>query len=397
MKVAIVCDYLNVYGGGERTLEAILEIYPEATVYTSLYDPSKFRNDSPIGRAKVVSFFDSQGLCFERPGGVEKFFQRLVLDCARTLKLPISLFPKHFTFIFPYFFERIDLSGFDVVISIGTIWAKGVKTTKDQTHVFYCLTPPRFLYKYPSETSKRNVWYYRPFTVLLDHWLRIWDFNAAQKPNEILVISDEVGRRVKKFYRRDSLVIYPPVEVFHPEGVNRRRAHPQGGAPEEKYFLIVSRLASYKGIDVAIRACNELKLSLKIVGTGREQEKLKALAGPTIEFLGFKSDEEIDNIYLGARALIFPTPDEDFGIVPLEANAHGVPVIAHKSGGPLETLVEGKTGVYFNNIQELEAILVNFDPSKFNYQDCVANARRFSQEAFKMELRQFIETNLPAS
>ena len=198
------------------------------------------------------------------------------------------------------------------------------------------------------------------------------------------MISDEVGRRVKKFYRRDSLVIYPPVEVFHPEGVNRRRAHPQGGAPEEKYFLIVSRLASYKGIDVAIRACNELKLSLKIVGTGREQEKLKALAGPTIEFLGFKSDEEIDNIYLGARALIFPTPDEDFGIVPLEANAHGVPVIAHKSGGPLETLVEGKTGVYFNNIQELEAILVNFDPSKFNYQDCVANARRFSQEAFKM-------------
>ena len=103
MKVAIVCDYLNVYGGGERTLEAILEIYPEATVYTSLYDPSKFRNDSPIGRAKVVSFFDSQGLRFERPGGVEKFFQRLVLDCARTLKLPISLFPKHFTFIFPYF------------------------------------------------------------------------------------------------------------------------------------------------------------------------------------------------------------------------------------------------------------------------------------------------------
>lgn len=366
MKIAIVCDYLNVYGGAERTLESILEIYPEADVFTSLYDSSKFRPGSPIRKAKVTSFL------------------------SYPFSLVTSHFLKHLTFVMPYFFERLDLSAYDLIISLGTIWAKGVKTDHArQKHIFYCLTPPRFLYGYPSETSKRNIWYYRPFTTVLDHWLRIWDYNSAQKPDKIIVISEEVKRRAKKFYRREVKVIYPPVVVSsrshlaEPQGETLKRGQPG-------YFLIVSRLAAYKGIDVAIGACNELKLPLKIVGTGREESKLKSLAGPTVEFLGFVSDDEVSELYKGAKALIFPTPDEDFGIVPLEANAHGVPVIAHRSGGPLETLVEDKTAVYFENLEELKQVLSGFDEGKFNPSDCIQNAQRFGKGKFQVEFKKYI-------
>ncbi|MCL5003992.1 MAG: glycosyltransferase [Patescibacteria group bacterium] len=376
MKVAIVCDYLNVYGGAERTLEAILEIYPQAEVFTSLYDPSKFREGSLIRGTRVRSSPDFRGI-IPKIGIIPIF--RFIL----------SIFPKHLTFAMPFFFERFDLSGYGLVISLGTIWSKGVRTQPGQKHIFYCLTPPRFLYGYPSETAKRNVWYYRPFTTAIDHALRIWDFNAAQKPSRIVVISQEIQRRVKKFYRRNSVVIYPPVGSIRP-----RLADSQGEALRKRgeYFLIVSRLAAYKGIDVAIKACNELKLPLKIVGTGREEGRLKAAAGPTVEFLGFRSDEEIDGLYKGAKALIFPTPDEDFGIVPVEANAHGVPVIAHKSGGPLETMVEGRTAVFFKDINELKEALKNFDESKFDPNLCIDNAQRFSKERFQEEFKKFVES-----
>lgn len=363
MKVAIVADYLNVYGGGERTLEALLEIYPEAEVFTSLYDPRKFRPESPIRKAKVNAIFTS-------------------LPALLRQALLAGYFLKQLTFIFPFFFGRFDLSGFDLIISVGTIWAKGIKLSKEKTHIFYCLTPPRFLYKYPSETSKRNAWYYRPFTTLLEHALRIWDFNAARRPTQIVSISKEIQARVKKFYRRGSTVIYPPVES--------RSKNQELRSKRGEHFLIVSRLAAYKGIDVAIKACSELGLPLKIAGTGREEPKLRSLAGPTVEFLGFRTDGEISELYRGARALVFPTPGEDFGIVPLEAGAHGVPVIAHRSGGPLETIIEGETGVFFKDLDELKNILKNFDESKFSPAACVQNAQRFSKERFQKEFSQFI-------
>lgn len=374
MKTAIVVDYLNVYGGGERTLEAILEIYPQATIFTSLYDPSKFNSESPIRKAKVNPFFSSH------------------------FSLLTSHFLKQLTLIMPFFFQRINLSGFDLVISVGTIWAKGVKTLPGQKHIFYCLTPPRFLYGYPSETSKRNVWYYRPFTTLLDHWLRIWDFNAAQKPGEIIVISEEVERRVKKFYRRDSKVIYPPVSLTSQVTNYELQV-------TDPYFLIISRLAAYKRIEVAIEACSQLKLPLKIVGTGREESKLKKMAArldsveprrrPTIEFLGFRSDEEINQLYGRARALIFPTPDEDFGLVPVEANAHGVPVISHRSGGVLETMVEGQTAIFYNEntSDSLVQALQHYIVMKWSPEVCVENAKRFGKARFQKEFKELVEAS----
>lgn len=379
MRIAIVTDYLNVYGGGERTLEAILEIYPEADVFTSFYDFSKFRSESPIRKAKVHAIFSSYFLLLN------------------------SYFWKHLTFVMPFFFQRIDLTGYDLIISVGTIWAKGVKTKPGQRHIFYCLTPPRFLYGYPSETSKRNVWYYRPFTTLLDHWLRIWDFNAAQKPDEIVSISQEVQRRVKKFYRRDSAVIYPPVEkassVKHQaysDGEDSKKLDTRRyslNAPT--YFLIVSRLAAYKGIDVAIKACNRLNLPLKIVGTGKEERRLRKMSGPTIEFLGFRPDREIQELYRNCLALIFPTPDEDFGLVPLEANAHGVPVISHRSGGVLETMLEGKTAIFYNENtpDSLVQALHHYIVLKWSPEDCIKNAQRFGKERFQKEFKELIDAS----
>lgn len=392
MKVAIVVDYLNSYGGGERLLESILEVYPRAEVFTSICNLSRFPKESPIHRAEVRSVFDS-GLkgTIPVPGMI---FRQLV-----------SFFPKHFTFLMPFFFEQLNLASFDLVVSVGTTWAKGVRTDPSrQTHIFYCLTPPRFLYGYPSESSRRSVWYYRPLTTVIDHWLRIWDFEAAQRPEVIFSISQEVRRRVKKFYRRDSVLIYPPIRVRSSDltageagfGVRRQRdvSSPNYELITNNYFLIVSRLAAYKGIEVAVEACNRLKLPLEIVGTGREESRLKSLAGPTVELLGFKSDEELAELYRNCQAVIFPTVDEDFGLVPLEANSFGKPVIAHRSGGVLETQIEGQTAFLYDedSVGSLSTALTSFDPSKFKAENCVANAQRFSEERFKKEFQALIES-----
>lgn len=394
MKLALVTDYLNVYGGAERLLESILKLFPRADVFTSFYDPSKFPVGSPIRKVRVSSVLDSRGI-----------IPKIGIIPIRGL---IFLLPKHLTFLLSLFFERLDLSDYDLIISLGTIWAKGVRTNREsQKHIFYCLTPPRFLYGYPSETSKRNVWYYRPFTALIDHGLRIWDFKAAQRPDEIISISQEVQRRVKKFYRRDSFVIYPPVGIAssverkaysvdeYIERSNTKR-YPLN-API--YFLLVSRLAAYKGIELAIGACDRLQLPLKIVGTGREAERLKQMSNPgldsgaVVEFLGFRSDAELVELYKNCRAVIFPTVDEDFGIVPVEANSFGKPVIAPRSGGVLETQVEGQTAVFFEpgSLDSLIEVLKNFEVSKFSAMDCIQNAQRFSEERFKKEFRDLVD------
>ena len=381
MKVAIVVDYLTSFGGGERVLEALLGVYPEATVFTSLFEPERFPAESSISQAKVVT--------------------------SRLNSFPLThLISKQLTFLFPFIFSRFDLSPFDLIISVGTIWSKGVNfDPSHQRHIFYCLTPPRFLYGYPSETSKRNVWYYKPFTTLIDHWLRIWDFNTAQKPGEIIVISHEVKSRVQKFYRRDSKIIYPPVrstfnaersmfsakaesvsgEKIQIDEVERRTSNVERS---EAYFLIVSRLAAYKGIETAIEACNRLKLSLKIVGVGKDERRLKRLSKSDldlVEFLGFRSDDELAGLYTQCRAVIFPTVNEDYGLVPLEANSFGKPVIGHRSGGILETQIEGQTAVFYNedNPASLIGALRSFEGRSFSGEECKKNSQRFSQANFR--------------
>ena len=309
-------------------------------------------------------------------------------------KLPlVRWLSKQYTFFYPLVFEHFDLSEYDVIISDGTIWSKGVLTTPEQLHIHYCHTPARFLYHYPAESSRRDVWYYRPVVRVLDHYLRVWDFESAQRPDFIVANSKTVAKRIKKFWRRDSVVIYPPVGVAAPFYGAQEGAAQSAAATNGAYFLIVSRLSAYKNIDLAIKACNQLNLPLVIVGTGKEEGRLKALAGENVTFMNFVEDTELCKLYKDCKALIFPVSDEDFGIVPVEAMSFGKPVIALRSGGVQETVIEGKTGVFFNEptVASLVEVLSHSNTAQYSSGDCLAQAQKFSKERFQEEFREFVE------
>ena len=364
MKVALVHDFLNQYGGAERVLEAIHEIFPYAHVYTSLHDPAKL----PLRM---------------RNWDIRPF---------KLPKLPLAHFLKYYTAFYPFLFENLDLREYDLVISSTAFFAKGIMVKPGAVHISYIHTPPRFLYHYSAETGKRELFFYRPILALLDNFFRIWDYRAAQRPDFIGVNSQEVAKRVKKFYGREATVIYPPVELPN-QPINQST-----NQPDSFYYLVVSRLLSYKRIDLAIKAANELKVPLKIVGTGREETRLRKTAGPTVEFLGFVSDEKLSGIFGGCQALIFPT-DEDFGIVPVEAMYFGRPVLAFAKGGALETVIAGKTGEFFRNdtVESLVEAWKSFDPSQYKAQDCIAQAKKFSKDRFQKEFSNFVAKAIKSS
>lgn len=354
-------DFLDQYGGAERVLEAIHEIFPYAHVYTSRHNPTKL----PLRM---------------RNWDIRPF---------NLPKLPLAHFLKYYTAFYPMLFENLDLREYDLVISSTAFFAKGILVRPGAVHISYIHTPPRFLYNYRAETGKRELFFYRPILALLDNFFRIWDYRAAQRPDFILANSQEVAKRVKKFYRREATVIYPPMELPRRSEVGDRKSE------KEFYYLVVSRLLSYKRVDLAVQAANELRVPLKIAGTGKEEHRLKRMAGSTVEFLGFVTDDELSGLYSNCQALVFPT-DEDFGIVPVEAMSFGKPVLAFAKGGSLETVVAGKTGEFFR--EETTASLVeawkSFDPSKYQAKDCVAQAKKFSKERFKEEFLKFVRSNI---
>src|SRR3989344_641856 len=358
MKVALVHEFLNQYGGAERVLEAIHELYPDSTVFTALYDPDKMP-------------------------------QQMRNWDIRPFKLPRIPLMKAYTFFYPILFEGLDLTGYDLVISSSSSFAKGVLTGPGTVHISYIHTPPRFLYHYPAETNRRNLWLIGPLLAPLDTYLRMWDFAAAQRPSFLIANSKEVAGRIKKFYCREATVIYPPVALPKPN--NQTTKSP------DNYFLVVSILVGYKAIDIAINAANKLKIPLKIVGRGKEEERLKRLAGPTVEFLGFLSDDRLSAVYQNCQALIFPT-DEDFGITPVEAMSFGKPVIAFAKGGALETVLAGKTGEFFaeQSAVSLVKVLRRFDPSKYDPKFIRAHANKFSKERFQKEFSNFVNSKISA-
>lgn len=357
MRVALVHDFLNQYGGAERVLEAIHEIFPYAHVYTSLYDSTKL----PLR----MHNWD-----------IRPF---------RLPKLPLVHFLKYYTAFYPLLFENLDLRDYDLVISSTAFFAKGIRVRPGALHISYIHTPPRFLYRYSAETGKRELFFYRPILALLDNFFRIWDYEAAQRPDFIVANSQEVARRVKKFYGREATVIYPPVELPN-QPINQSVSQ-----PDHFYYLVVSRLLSYKRVDLAVQAANELRVPLKIVGTGKEEKRLRKMAGSSVEFLGFVSDEKLSELYKGCQAVIFPT-DEDFGITPVEAMVFGKPVIAFAKGGALETVLAGKTGEFFKEqtAASLAEVWRNFDPHHYKARDCLAQAKRFSKGRFLKEFSGFV-------
>ena len=353
MKIALVHDYLNQYGGAERVLERLCAMFPEAPIFTTLYDEKATR-----GAFHGVDIRTS-------------FLQRLPL---------VSRYHHAFSFLMPLAFEQFDFSSYDVVLSVSSSSSKGIITKPHTKHVCYCLTPPRYLW----DDAHRYVheFQYPKFIKQLIppilSYLRIWDKEASLRVDHFVAISHFVRTRIKKYYNRDAQVIYPPVDA----GVFHIVDHP------DDYFLMVGRLVAYKKFDIAIRVFNELGWPLKIVGDGIEMKRLKSMANSNIEFLGRVDDEKLASLYSHASAIVFPQ-EEDFGIVPLEAMASGRPVIAYRGGGAKETVIEGVTGIFFDEQSEasLRTALESFDPSHFNPYECRNRALMFSVSKFSDEIR----------
>lgn len=397
MKIALVHDYIKEYGGAERVLEALHEIYPDAPVYTSVYIP-------------------------EFLGPHRERFKNWDIRTSWLQNIPF----KHklispFRLIAPWVFKGFsarggpvlgwDLSDFDVVIvsATGAYFPNFVRTgiknqesrikdsVKRTLHICYCHTPPRYLYGYATARDWKSNKVLAFIGAIFNHFLRIADYYASKNVDYYIANSREVASRIEKFYRRQSKVIYPPVEI-----INKKSSKPQNLSPKP-YYLTGGRLARAKHTDLIVRACRELGVNLKVFGRGFAgyEEKLKAqnskfktkTQNSKIEFLGEISDEEKIKLLSGARAFIFAGEDEDFGIVPVEAMSAGLPVIAYKSGGVKETIIEGKTGIFFEelNTESLKKAIQKFEKKKFNPDDCIKQAKKFSKERFKKEILEFID------
>lgn len=360
MNLAIVCSWLNQYGGAERVLEVVHDMYPEAPVYTSIYWPEALPD--------AYRSWDIRPSFLNRVPGIKRRHQAF---------LPL----------YPLGFESLDLRGYDVVLSVTSAFAHGVMTFAETQHICYCLTPARFLWNTRGYLEREGVGSLgrlalQPFL----RSLRQWDRVAADRVDRFIAISRTVQRRIMKHYRRESEVIYPPIQADQP--VSSREP--------ERFFLIVSRLIPYKRIDIAVRAFNELGLPLRIIGGGRDRAALEAMAKPNVEFLGYLADDgEVREQMARCRALVFPG-EEDFGLTPVEAMAVGRPVIAYGAGGALETVEEGRTGLFFHEPtpESLIEAVENLDRHEFRPEDLRQHAQRFGAARFREELASAIDRAL---
>lgn len=315
MRVALVYDRVNKFGGAERVLTALHEIWPDAPVFTSVYDPA--------GAPWAVGWDIRTSWLQNIPG-------------AKTNHESLG-------WLMPLVFESFDFSEFDVIISVTSEAAKGIITNHRQLHICYLLTPTRYLWSHAADYLNQLPGIVWPLARAVQSKLRVWDYLAGQRPDFIFAISELVRKRCLKFYRRDSEVIYPILGL----SIKRPGLPTEGQAlTDQKYFLVVSRLVPYKRIDLAIKACNRLKLPLVVVGSGSEEANLKRLAGPAVKFTGYLTDQELIEYYRNARAVIMPQ-EEDFGLTAVEALSLGIPVISYRYSGAAEIVKDGETGILF--------------------------------------------------
>ncbi|MBI3336337.1 glycosyltransferase [Candidatus Peregrinibacteria bacterium] len=359
MKIALVHELLTMKGGAERVLRILTEMFPDAPIYTLLYDEKKLGDWFPKERIRTST--------------LQKF----------------ARFSSNHHYYLPWFpqaIEQWDFSEFDLVISSSSAFAHGIITNGKPKHLCYVHSPARYLWDRTHDVLQQNSkgflgplkrWYLSH----LFHRLRIWDAESADRPDMLLAASREVERRIELYWRRESTVVYPPVENYWFES---------SPCHDKNYFLIVSTLVPYKRIEIAIKACNQLKLPLKIAGEGPHRKKLERLSGPTIEFLGYKEHPELKNLYTHATATIVPG-EEDFGLVPLESMACGTPVIAYRKGGVLETILEGKTGTFFDDQNSLMNVLRSFDRTHFQPASCKEHAKSFSRSHFEHAIQSAID------
>lgn len=367
MRVALVHDYLKEYGGAERVLEALHEIYPQATVFTSVYLP-------------------------EYLGPHEERFKNWKIKTSFLQNLPFKAkLISPMRLVSPLAFGGFDFSGYDLVISSATgAYFPNYVNKKKAKLICYCHTPPRYLYGYATAREWKKSKVFKVLGETANHFLRMVDFNASKNVDYYIANSEEVKARIAKFYRRESRVIYPPVDVSSKFEIRNSKLQ-----NNESYFLAGGRLARPKHIDLIVRVCTELKLPLKVFGKSFAGygEELRKIAGNTVEFLGEVSDKEKLELMRSAKAFVFASIDEDFGIVPVEAMGSGTPVIAYKSGGVKETVIEGKTGLFFEELskESLKSAVLKFEKMKFDPEICHRQAEKFSEDRFKKDMRAFVE------
>jgi len=351
MKIALVHDHLMEFGGAERVFVALKKMFPEAHVYTAAYDKDVVQKNIPD--------FDTWNVHTSWASNIP-FFKKLY---------------SPLRFLTPWIWQSFDFSIYDLVISSsGWFMSKGIITKPKTKHISYIHHQPRYLYYYETAMEWQRYLPVKIYAHFVNHFLRMWDYVGSQRPDVLIANSKETQSRIQKFYRRDSVVVYPPVQL--PQNVDLKLRKPE-------YFVTLSRLARAKNIDVMIKAANHLKIPLKIVGKGRDEEYLRSLAGNTIEFMGNLPDSEFETLYKGAKAFLCTAVDEEFGIAPVEAMGYGVPVIAYASGGLKETVKNGENGMLFNEltIESLSESILKMEKQDIKeYKDMCLSARKCSEK-----------------
>jgi glycosyltransferase involved in cell wall biosynthesis len=383
MKVALVHDYIKEYGGAERVLEALAEIFPDAPIYTAFCEK----------KSQAYKHFKDK---------------RIITSWVQYLPFFKGRLYSPLRFLTPLIWGSFNLSRYDLVISSSSWYiAKGfgkktqasrLKTQEKPVEICYCHTPPRWLYGYATSVNLQRYWPVKVYALIVGHFLRLYDFKQAQKVDYFIANSKEVQARIRKFYRKDSTVIYPPVSL--PDVRLKTRD------AREDYYFIVSRIVGAKGLDLAVDAALKAGFKLKIAGSPAgyyfEHDKLVKKAeghGPErqpkgkVEFLGQVSDEELVKLYKQAKGFFALSKDEDFGITPVESMLCGTPVIAFNGGGYKETVVDGKTGVLFDDysVDGLITAIKRFEGLKLDPKDCLEQAEKFSKERFIREITDFVK------
>lgn len=369
MKIALVHDYLNEFGGAERVLLALSEIFPEAPIYTAFYkkDSQAYKR---LKNKKIITSW-VQNIPF----------------FSKYLHSPLR-------FLAPVIWGSFDFSDYDLVISSASWYITkgfGTRGTNKQkpVEICYCHTPPRWLYGFKTSIELQKYWPVRIYAKIVGKFMKKYDYKMAQRVNYFIANSKNVAQRIKNFYRRDSTVIYPPVEI---EQIPRVK--------KENFYLIVSRIVGGKGIDLAVKAAIKLGINLKVVGSPAgyytEYKNLQKISKNKVEFLGYVDDKEIARLYAQAKAFLVLSMDEDFGITPVEAMLAGTPVIAFRGGGYIESVVENKTGIFFNEptTESLSEAIRKFERMKFNPEDCKQQANKFNKNRFKKKILNFVDKNI---
>lgn len=361
IKVAIVHDFLTEYGGAERVTKLLSEMYPDAPIYTLLYDERVMGEHFPAKRVRTSYLQKWPGFLTGRRNLLVRMYPRAV--------------------------ESFDLSGFDVVLSSSNGFAHGVVTNLDTKHIVYYHSPMRHIWDWYNEYMVENDFskFKRFVLKWFFHKVRIWDQVASRRADISLANSENVRDRIQKYYRKDSEVVYPPVDIDRFKPVSKT----------DDYFLIVSKLSPHKRIDLAIKFFNKVGKRLIIAGSGKDEARLKNLAAENIEFLGQVSDADVASLMAKCRGFVFPG-EEDFGITPVEAMASGRPVLAFGHGGVIESVIDKKTGIFFKNpdLESFEtglAKFLSFERKMFDSKDSVKRAKEFSDKKFVKKIREIVE------